>query len=87
MMTALPEAPDQVAQSREWYSSRLAGLDLGNTDDRKAAIAFLAAEGAFLLKAFGLIDMGDSDWKLLFDDMIEMTGGASNAEHGRGHDP
>lgn len=74
MMTALLERPDHVVAGRSWYAQRLAGLDLDNADDRRTVIAFLAGEGAFLLKALGLIDMGDADWKRLFDDILAMVG-------------
>ncbi|MBV7395907.1 TetR/AcrR family transcriptional regulator [Mameliella sediminis] len=73
MMTALVQHPDQLADTRDWYNTRLAGLDLSKPEDRKLALAFLAGEGAFLLKAFGLMDIGDADWKALFADMLAAT--------------
>lgn len=75
MMTALLESPEDVAASRVWYTQRLAGLDMGKTEDRKAALAFFASEGAFLLKAFGLIDITEAQWATLFADMLALTDG------------
>ncbi len=74
MMTALLQRPDQVAETRDWYRSRLAGLDMTKPADRKAALAFLAAEGAFALRTFGLIDFSEDQWRALFADMLAMTG-------------
>ncbi|WP_411034192.1 TetR/AcrR family transcriptional regulator [Shinella sp. BYT-45] len=74
MMTALLQSPDQVAATRTWYTHRLAGLDMDDEDDRKAALAFLAGEGAFLLKAFGLIDLTEAQWTILFADMLALAG-------------
>ena len=74
MMTALLERPERVAEGREWYMQRLAGLDMDKPADRQVALAFLAGEGAFLLRALGLIEFAEGDWKRLFDDMLAMLG-------------
>ncbi|MDP1363363.1 TetR/AcrR family transcriptional regulator, partial [Klebsiella variicola] len=68
MMTALLEAPDRVAESREWYNGFLGRLDLSRPADRQIAVAFLAGEGAFLLRALGLITLDETDWHALFTD-------------------
>lgn len=78
MMTALLQHPDQLSATRDWYNSRLEGLDLTQPQDRQLALAFLAGEGAFLLKAFGLIDLDPAQWKLLFENMLSATGAASS---------
>ncbi|MDB6178394.1 TetR/AcrR family transcriptional regulator [Paracoccus sp. Z330] len=70
MMTALLQHPGQLSDTRAWYNARLDRLDLTDPDDRRMALAFLAGEGAFLLAAFGLIDLTETQWKALFDDMI-----------------
>ncbi|KNY15311.1 TetR family transcriptional regulator [Shinella sp. SUS2] len=82
MMTALLQSPEQVASSRVWYTHRLAGLDMDKAEDRQAALAFLAGEGAFLLKAFGLIDITEAQWTALFSDMLALAGGRG----GRGNE-
>lgn len=75
MMTALVQHPDQLAETRDWYNARLDGLDLSQAPDRRLALAFLAGEGAFLLKAFGLMDIDEAVWKALFADLLEITQG------------
>ncbi|RJL20121.1 TetR/AcrR family transcriptional regulator [Paracoccus siganidrum] len=86
MMTALLESPDQVAESRAWYTQRLAGLDLTRAADRKVALGFLAGEGAFLLRALGLIELDEAQWQRLFADILELAGPRADgdeAEDGR----
>lgn len=73
MMTALVQHPDQLSDTRDWYESRLSGLDLASRDDRELALAFLAGEGAFLLKAFGLLSVSETQWKTLFEDLLGAT--------------
>lgn len=73
MMTALVQHPDQLSNTRDWYAARLAGLDLASPDDRRLALAFLAGEGAFLLKAFGLLSVSESQWQALFKDLLSAT--------------
>lgn len=80
MMTALLQSPEQVAASRVWYTHRLAGLDMDKAEDRQAALAFLAGEGAFLLKAFGLIDITEAQWAALFADMLTLAGGREDGK-------
>lgn len=77
MMAALMQRPDQVAATRDWYNSRLAGLDLARPEDRRLVMAFLAGEGAFLLRAFGLIDLDAAQWQVIFTDILA---DASSAE-------
>lgn len=72
MMTALLEAPERVAESREWYNGFLGRLDLSRPADRQIAVAFLAGEGAFLLRALGLINLKEADWHALFTDMLTL---------------
>ncbi|MBA4489384.1 TetR/AcrR family transcriptional regulator [Paracoccus sp. S1E-3] len=72
MMTALLDRPERVAEGRAWYTQRLAGLDMDRAEDRRVALAFLAGEGAFLLRALGLIEFDDAGWRNLFDDMLAM---------------
>lgn len=74
MMTALLEAPDQVAATRDWYNKRMARLDLTNPAHRKLAVAFLACEGAFLLRALGLMEVNQKAWDVLFDEMLAVAG-------------
>ncbi|MET0169623.1 MAG: TetR family transcriptional regulator [Aliihoeflea sp.] len=70
MMTAVLQHPDQVAATRHFYNSRFAQLDLSDPTDREAALALLAGEGAFFLRSFGLVDLDNEQWDLLFSGML-----------------
>lgn len=74
MMTALLQQPDQVAESREWYNSRLQGLDPSSEHARRARLAFLASEGVFFLKSFNLIDLDEEAWDEVFGDILALAG-------------
>lgn len=82
MMAALLQHPDHLTETRDWYAARLAALDLRQADDRRIALAFLAGEGAFLLKALGLIDLPEDHWRGLFDDLLAATAAPDPASEG-----
>lgn len=73
MLTTLLQHPDELSDTRNWYNARLSGLDLEKRDDRQVALAFLAGEGAFLLKALGMIELDETQWNALFQDMLSTT--------------
>ncbi|MFN3278148.1 MAG: TetR/AcrR family transcriptional regulator [Paracoccus hibiscisoli] len=83
MMAALLQHPDQLSDTRDWYATRLSGLDLEDAGDRQVVLAFLAGEGAFLLKALGLIDLSDTQWRALFDDMLSAATSPTDRTGGR----
>ncbi|WP_010139724.1 hypothetical protein [Oceanicola sp. S124] len=72
-VTALLQHPDQLAETRDWYAAHLGGVDLTKQEAPRLATTFLAAEGAFLLRAFGLLSLPEAQWKALFDDVLSAT--------------
>jgi len=69
MMAALIEAKRHIDSTKAWYEERFGGLDPCSTEGRRARIALLATEGAFLLRAFGFMDFRDEDWSGLGRDL------------------
>jgi AcrR family transcriptional regulator len=69
MMAALLQTPEHLGSTRDWYRSRIAGLDLWTREGRQARLAFLATEGAFMLRFFGLMDIGHEEWEGMFHDI------------------
>ncbi len=69
LMAMLIQTPEHLESSREWYRSRIAGLDLTTAEGKKARLAFLATEGAFMLRFFGLMDIGEQEWDEMFSDI------------------
>jgi hypothetical protein len=58
-----------LESTREWYRSRIAGLDLTTEEGKRARLAFLATEGAFMLRFFGLMEINQPEWDAMFADM------------------
>jgi len=69
LMAAMMQSPAHMADTRAWYNSRLEGLDTATPKGRRARLAFVATEGAFLLRHLGLMDMDDGLWAELFADI------------------
>ena len=63
LMATLAESPDHAEVLRDYYRDR---LELFGGDER-ARVAFFAAEGAFLLRGLGLVDLPETAWRALFD--------------------
>ncbi|CAI0725594.1 TetR/AcrR family transcriptional regulator [Serratia ficaria] len=69
LMATLIQTPEHLESSRAWYRSRIAGLDLRSEEGKRARLAFLATEGAFMLRYFGLMDIDQAEWETMFTDM------------------
>jgi len=74
LMIALLQSPQYLDSVRSWYIARMAGLDGRDPDSRRGQLAFLAAEGAFFLRYFGLCEMSESRWNGIFKDIEDLTG-------------
>ncbi|WP_336741222.1 TetR/AcrR family transcriptional regulator [Aureimonas altamirensis] len=75
MMAALLQPPSQIAETRAWYTSRLAGLDVTSEEARRVRLAFLASEGVFYLRAFDLVALDDAEWSDILDDISALSDG------------
>jgi hypothetical protein len=69
LMATLIQTPEHLDSTREWYRSRIAGLDLTTEEGKRARLAFLATEGAFMLRFFGLMEINQEEWDAMFADM------------------
>lgn len=69
LMATLIQTPEHLDSTREWYRSRIAGLDLTSEEGKRARLAFLATEGAFMLRFFGLMEIDQPEWDAMFTDM------------------
>ncbi len=76
LTTALLQAPDQRGAALTWYRQRLSLADPATEAGRRARLAFLATEGAFLLRSFGFIEMTDAEWDAIFSDIHGLAGWA-----------
>jgi AcrR family transcriptional regulator len=69
LLAAMLQSKDQLGWMRSWYAGHLAGFDVTTDEGRRARLAFLATEGAFMLRYFGLVDMSKSEWSDIFRDI------------------
>ncbi|KFK94485.1 MULTISPECIES: TetR/AcrR family transcriptional regulator [unclassified Serratia (in: enterobacteria)] len=69
LMATLIQTPEHLSSTREWYRGRIQDLDLSTEQGKKARLAFLATEGAFMLRYFGFMDIGQQEWEDMFADM------------------
>lgn len=69
LMTAMLSTPDIRTQVSAWYRTLLDRADTDTAAGRQARLAFLATEGAFLLRSFGILQMTESEWTSMFDDI------------------
>lgn len=75
IMAALIEAKHHRAECRAWYAERFGSLDLQSREERRAKMALLATEGAFILRAFGLMEFSDDEWSGVQDGLRALLDG------------
>ncbi|AOM41922.1 TetR/AcrR family transcriptional regulator [Xenorhabdus hominickii] len=70
LLAGLLQTPEHLESTRTWYRQRIEGLDTTTEEGRRARLAFLATEGAFVLRFFGLMDIGEDEWRDIFGDIL-----------------
>ncbi|OQS36924.1 TetR/AcrR family transcriptional regulator [Chromobacterium haemolyticum] len=73
-LSAMLESKDQKDWVRAWHAERLGKLDVSTEEGRRARMAYLAVEGAFMLRYFGLADMSEQEWQDAFHDIEQWAG-------------
>lgn len=74
LMASLLQTPEYLESTRTWYRDRLRNLDTSTAQGKRARLMFLATEGAFILRYFGLMDIDDNEWQEMFRDMSRFLG-------------
>ncbi len=72
MMTSLIPNTEHLDETRLWYRKQWDGLDVSTPEGRKARLAFIANEGAFLLRSFNFFELTDEEWQSIFNDIEEL---------------
>lgn len=75
LLVSLLNSPQHMAATRKWYRERLDALDISTAEGRQLRLAFLAIEGAFLMRLFGLIEIGSDEWQGIVDDVLALADG------------
>ncbi len=72
MMTSLIPNTEYLDETRLWYRKQWDGLDVSTPEGCKARLAFIANEGAFLLRSFNFFELTDEEWQSIFNDIEEL---------------
>ncbi|MDM7851417.1 TetR/AcrR family transcriptional regulator [Pseudochrobactrum kiredjianiae] len=72
MLAALIPNSEHLADTRQWYRQQLSGLDISTEQGRNARLAFIANEGAFLLRSFKFFDLNEDEWQQIFRDIEKL---------------
>ncbi|EFH10518.1 TetR/AcrR family transcriptional regulator [Pseudoroseomonas cervicalis] len=74
-MATLINSTRHRAECRSWYAELFGGLDPHSIEGRRARMALLATEGAFLLRTFGLMEFSDDEWADLQEGLRALLNG------------
>jgi AcrR family transcriptional regulator len=72
LLAVLLQTPEHLADVRRWYERRTEGLQTDDAEARYARLAFLATEGAFLLRFLGLLSIDQETWNNIFVDIRKL---------------
>ncbi len=75
LLVSLLNSPQHMVATRKWYRERLDALDISTAEGRQLRLAFLAMEGAFLMRLFGLIEIGSDEWRGIVNDVVALSDG------------
>ncbi|MEH2535164.1 AcrR family transcriptional regulator [Bradyrhizobium sp. AZCC 1588] len=75
LMAALIQTPEHRERAQRWYRRRMKKLDISTKRGRRARLAFLASEGIFMLRCFGLMNVSESEWRSTFADILALQSG------------
>ncbi|MGR9276176.1 TetR/AcrR family transcriptional regulator [Rhizobium leguminosarum] len=70
LLSILLQSPDHLEPTRRWYANRFQGL--GEGTDFRLRLAFLATEGAFLLRYLNLLPLDRDLWDRVFADISRL---------------
>lgn len=73
LLALLDQAPQNIGMIQAWYARRLGDLSAVSPQDRRARLALLATEGAFLLRFLGLVPMAPETWRDTFEDIAALA--------------
>ncbi|RFB91367.1 hypothetical protein B5K08_13545 [Rhizobium leguminosarum bv. trifolii] len=63
LLAALLQSPENLGPTRDWYRDHMQDMDPGTQKGRDALVAFMATEGAFLVRYLGLVSFDDDQWE------------------------
>lgn len=70
LLAVLASKGGQVDSAARWYASRIGDFSARSAEEKRARIAFLAAEGAFYVRHLAGVPMTDRLWKEIFRELL-----------------
>ncbi|TAL77758.1 MAG: TetR/AcrR family transcriptional regulator [Burkholderiaceae bacterium] len=74
LLATLASSGTASSGMQNWYRVRLDDLNANDWESQQRRLAYLAAEGAFLLRNLVGLKIDDDKWALIFHDIEEMVG-------------
>jgi len=75
LLAALAGSGQQGGVAAQWYAARMGDFSARNRTERRQRVAFLAAEGAYYIRHLAGVEMSDSLWQEIFDDLLQLEDG------------
>ncbi len=75
LLVSILNSPQHMALTRSWYRARLDAIDVSTAEGRWLRMAFLAMEGAFLMRLFGLVEIDTPEWDAIVADVAALCDG------------
>lgn len=75
LLVSILNSPQHMTLVRKWYRERLDAIDTATAAGRWLRLAFLAMEGAFLMRLFGMIEVGSDEWDAIVADVLALCDG------------
>jgi len=72
IMATISQMPEHVQEVRQAYTEDMEDVHRSAEDMRRATLALVAIEGAFLVRGLGLIDLTPEEWTGVFDDIATL---------------
>lgn len=66
MLAILMQSEGRLEQCRQWYHEQFTRMKLAGDKQQRLRLAFLAAEGAFMLRCFGFAKISEEHWQAIF---------------------
>lgn len=74
MMSAMLSGPQEFRTALQgWYRQRMELMDTTTPAGRHARLAFIASEGAFMLRCFGFWSLDVQEWTSVFQDIAGLA--------------
>lgn len=72
LITNFMRSPEYRKNAREYYDDLVARLDITTLAGRRARLALLASEGAFVLRGLDFLSMDEKDWQAIQADILAL---------------